>query len=191
MRNGLAALAAASLLAAGCSQDATPLVGPSAADVEAIVRLEPPPDRFAATVTRIVDGDTLWVEVAETAEQDVEPGAELKVRLLRIDAPETARDGQPAECLADEATVRLRRLVPVGSRVVAAYDVEKQDRFGRELLHLWNEQGSWVNGRMVLSGSARVVTFPPNVAYDDEIRVAERVARDMEEGLWDPDECPA
>lgn len=181
----LVALAMASCAAPDPLVGAT--VGPEVAD---IALLPPPPDRFAATVTRISDGDTLWIEVAETAVDGIEPGDELKVRLLRIDAPERARDGQPAECGADEATVHLQRLTPIGSRVLAAYDVERQDRFGRELLHLWNEGESWVNGRLVLGGSARVATFPPNVAYDDEIRAAEQLARELGKGIWDPGECP-
>ncbi|MFJ4761298.1 thermonuclease family protein [Kocuria marina] len=55
------------------------------------------------TVERVVDGDTLDATIA---------GKSTRVRLLNINTPEVARDGQPGECLADEATAKLEDLLP-------------------------------------------------------------------------------
>ncbi len=138
-----------------------------------------PADAVPAVVERVVDGDTLVAEV---------DGERERVRLLRIDAPEAARDGDPAECLADAATAALEDLVPPGSTVELATDVERRDRFGRLLAHVWVD-GTWVNGALLEAGLVQVLTIPPNVAYDDEVRAAQADAREAAAGLWDPAAC--
>lgn len=149
----------------------------------------PPSDAWTGVVTDVVDGDTLWVEVIEADGVDPAVGVDIKLRLLRIDAPERAQGQAPTDCLADAATRHLAGLAPEGSRVRAAHDVERQDRFGRELVHLWTTDGAWVNGRMVLDGYADVATFPPNVAHDAQIRARLADARDARRGLWDRSRC--
>lgn len=138
-----------------------------------------PADAVPAVVERVVDGDTLIADVG---------GARERIRLLRIDTPELARDGDPAECLAETATATLDALLPAGAPIAVATDVEVRDRFGRLLAHVWVD-GTWVNGAMLDAGVAEVVTFPPNVAYDDEVRAAVRRARAAGTGLWDPSTC--
>lgn len=138
-----------------------------------------PDDAVPGVVERVVDGDTLIAEVR---------GERERVRLLRIDAPEVARDGDPAECLADAATAALADLVPPGTTVRLATDVEQRDRFGRLLAHLWVDD-VWVNGALLDAGLVQVLTIPPNVAYDDEVRAAQAAARDAAAGLWDPEAC--
>lgn len=133
-------------------------------------------------MTRVVDGDTLWARVTGAAE-------DVKLRLLRIDAPEMD-GGQGPECLATAARDHLTGLTPPGAGVWLAYDVETQDRFGRDLVHVWTAEQVWVNGAMVRDGFAVVVTFPPNLAFDDEIRSAQEDARDRSRGLWDERRCP-
>lgn len=148
-----------------------------------------PSDAWAATVTHLTDGDTLWVAVDEPAPEGHAPGDELKLRLLRIDTPELGRDGRADECLAVAAHEHLAAIVPVGTRVHAAHDVERRDRYGRELVHLWTEDGRWVNGAMLADGFARVVTFPPNVAHTEAVLAAERDARQAGRGLWSDASC--
>ncbi len=174
---------------AGCAgtgpAPSVPVADPPATDAVAV-----PAGAFTATVTHISDGDTLWVSVEDPGATGIDTREEAKLRLLRIDTPELARDGQPADCLADEASDALARLVPEGSTVHGAYDVERRDRYGRELVHLWTDDGRWVNGAMLADGYAQVVTFPPNTAYDDEVRALQADARDDRRGLWDPARCP-
>lgn len=133
----------------------------------------------AGVVERVVDGDTLIAEV---------DGERERIRLLRIDAPEVARDGEPGECLGDAATAALEALLPAGATIQLATDVEVRDRFGRLLAHVWVD-GTWVNGTMLDTGYADVLTIPPNVAHDDEVRAAAAAARRDEVGLWDPARC--
>lgn len=172
MTHRLGLLLLVTLALTACAQ-LTSTAPPSTAAVVA------PDDAMTGTVERVVDGDTVIVEVA---------GGRERVRLLRIDTPEAARDGDPAECLADAATAALSELLPAGATVELATDVEVRDRYGRLLAHLWVD-GTWVNGTMLEDGYADVITFPPNVAHDDEVRAAVQRARDAEAGLWNPGAC--
>jgi micrococcal nuclease len=181
----LLALLATALLVTGCLDIVVPtddlVLDPP--DHPALV--DPPTTgTWEGTIARIVDGDTVRIVVDRPGDSGIPAGTEVRVRLLRIDTPELARGGNPDECLARAATDWLRALAPPGSRVIAAHDVERQDRFGRELAHLWRPDGLWLNGRMLLDGYASVITFPPNVAYDDEVLVLQGDARQRGAGLW-------
>lgn len=173
-------VAALALITAACTSasTATPVVLPS--DLE----VPPPADAWIAEVERVVDGDTLWATSLGGHPDAPSVGTSVRLRLLRIDTPELARDGDPAQCLAEAARDHLADRLSHGEPVRLAWDVERQDRFGRELVHLWDEQGLWVNGAMLLEGYANVVTYPPNVAHDEEVRRLERLARDAGAGLW-------
>lgn len=118
-----------------------------------------PPD--TATVTKIVDGDTIVVK------RDNE---ETKVRLLNIDTPEQG------ECLYDEATARLTELIPPGTRVRLEYDTERQDRYGRDLAGVFTDV--FINEHMLLDGYARAVTYPPNEKFRGRAEAAEAQALD-------------
>ncbi|MFP5308647.1 MAG: thermonuclease family protein [Actinomycetes bacterium] len=148
-----------------------------------------PAGAWEVEVERVVDGDTLVAVVTVPSRRSPGAGERVRLRLLRIDTPELGRAEQPAECLAEEARLALERIAGPGRTLVVAHDVEELDRFDRELVHAWTPEGAWVNGAMLESGYANVVTFPPNVALDEEVRDAERRARDEGVGLWDPSVC--
>jgi micrococcal nuclease len=127
-----------------------------------------------AVVVRVIDGDTLVLRTR---------GRPARVRLIGVDAPETwlRRD-----CFGAEATRALRRLVPPGSAVRAAGDVEPRDRYGRRLLYLWTPRGVLVNTALVRAGFARAMAVPPDTRYAAVLREAEDAARRARSGLWRP-----
>ena len=137
----------------------------------------PPPTLPAgddATVTRIVDGDTLWVGGPGS-------GGETKIRLIGIDTPEVAQD----ECYAGEATAHLAALVGLGTRVRLVYDVERFDRFDRTLAYVFRlDDGLHANLAMAQDGYAQQLTVPPNVAHEVEFGAAVADARAAGRGLW-------
>lgn len=116
-----------------------------------------PPDQVA--VTRIVDGDTIVVD---------KQGEETKVRLLNIDTPEQG------ECLYEQATAHLTELIPPGTKVTLEYDVERRDRYGRELAGVFTDV--FVNEQMLIDGFARAVTFDPNTKFTQRAEAAEAMA---------------
>lgn len=117
-------------------------------------------------VTRIVDGDTM------------ECGGR-KIRLLLIDTPE--RSQAP---FGRQATAVLRRLAPVGGTVRLEYDVDRNDRYGRDLAYVFASDGRFVNEAIAREGYAVPSVYPPNVRYVERIRAAADAARAARVGLW-------
>jgi micrococcal nuclease len=159
-------VAAIALLAAG------PGAAPAIPDTEG-----PGLDAERAIVVRVIDGDTVVVDLGGRVE---------RVRYVGIDAPEVATDGRPAECWAEEATEAHVRLVS-GARLSLARDVNDRDRFGRLLRHAWLERDDgWlhVGQALVALGAAEARSYPPDTMHDELLERAEREARAASAGLW-------
>ena len=125
-------------------------------------------ERDAVVVSKIVDGDTIVV---------THSGEEVKVRLLNIDTPE--KD----ECLYEESTQHLESLITPGESVNLVYDVERVDRYGRDLAGVYKQDGTFVNEAMVADGFARAVEFQPNTKFTSTMRAAEDRAKDAGLGI--------
>lgn len=154
---------AAMVMVAGCTWPGAP---PATASGEAM------------RVTSVSDGDTFTAVAAD--------GERVRIRLLGIDAPENARDGQPAECGAEQATGALRRLI-AGQPVSVALDpvADPVDRFGRRLAYV-SVEGRDVALALVADGMAEAwypASEPQPTRYGD-YRAAERTARAANIGLW-------
>jgi micrococcal nuclease len=139
---------------------------------------QPHDGRTAAFVVDVTDGDTIRVEVR---------GAEIPVRLIGIDTPETDGPYTDQECFGEQAS-RYTTEALEGRGVELEFDVEQTDQFDRTLAYLWLD-GSLFNERILGDGYAVLATFPPNVRYADRFAAAQRRARDDAAGLWGA--CPA
>lgn len=126
------------------------------------------------TVERVVDGDTVDVSTWSGTK---------RVRLLNIDTPELGHDGAPEECLAQEAKDRLEELLPAGTTVTLEYDVDRQDRYGRELAGVFVGD-DFVNEQIVSEGFAHAVVFEPNRKFYDRILAAEAGPRADRKGVF-------
>ena len=136
-----------------------------------------------ATVSRIVDGDTIRV---------VLDGRDVPLRYIGIDTPEPDSDDPLVKSMADAATAANAALVE-GRQVVLARDVSETDRFGRLLRYVWLETGDgWmlINERLVELGFAQASSYAPDVSMDDVFRAAETSARAGGVGLWAPVPTP-
>jgi micrococcal nuclease len=130
----------------------------------------------AATVVRVVDGDTVVIDVG---------GTEESVRLIGIDTPESVARDRPNECFGAEASARLESLLPVGTAVLLTRDVEPRDMYDRLLAYIQRRSdGLFVNAAQVADGYAEAKDYPPNTAYRDDFEQAERAARAAGLGLW-------
>ena len=124
-------------------------------------------DRDPATITRVVDGDTVKVDL---------DGAETTVQLLNVDAPETRHPNQGVGCLGPEASAFVARLLPPGARVELEYDGDKLDRYGRTLAGVWLED-ELVNAEIARAGLASPVQYNGQVKFLDAV---ERAAQEAE-----------
>ncbi len=142
-----------------------------------------PPDKAAAivgaaaTVTEVVDGDTVVVEVAGRTE---------RVRLIGIDTPEATGGFLPVECYGDEASAFTKSLLPPGTEVHLTRDVEARDRYNRLLAYVHRSgDGLFVNLAIAANGYAEALIIEPNTTHADSFFAAAATARDQGLGLWD------
>jgi micrococcal nuclease len=135
-------------------------------------------------VSSAIDGDTLKLSTGEY------------VRLIGVDTPESRynnklvrdckrsrRDKDAILKMGREASNFTRKLVE-GKRVKLAFDLQKHDKYGRLLAYVYLEDGTFVNGKIVEEGYAKVMTIPPNVKYAKTFLMLEREARQKGSGLW-------
>lgn len=145
----------------------------------------------AATVDRIVDGDTFTMHAAESGPV-LRTNDEVTVRLLEIDTPESVKPDEPVQCYGPAASRALSELAQVGSRVWVLADAERRDPYDRLLLYVWTVHGGrlvFVNRVLVSKGYARAVLYEPNDRYIALMREAQRQAMTAERGLWG--DCPS
>ena len=124
--------------------------------------------RFDGVVTRVSDGDTVWVR------PDVEPGAprraRVKVRLVGLDAPERCQ-AHGEEAKAALAARVLHRHVSVRRRAT--------DDYGRALGTLWLDDAD-VGAALVAEGHAWSGAYRGNPGpYAEEERRARAAARGL------------
>lgn len=141
-----------------------------------------------ATVVQVVDGDTLRIEM---------DGQEQAVRLIGIDTPEskinkkakkdsikTNYDVETITAMGKEAARYVRTLVRKGDTVGLEFDVQKRDKYNRLLVYAYLSDGKMLNEEIVKAGYANIMTYPPNVRYQDRFVRAYREARDTKRGLY-------
>jgi micrococcal nuclease len=132
----------------------------------------------AATVTRVVDGDTLVARLAD--------GSELTVRLIGIDTPETVKPGTPVECGGPQASDKMRELAE-GQQVNLVSDPTQDavDRFGRSLFYVdRTADGLDVGEAMLRAGWADVFVFERDFQRLAAYQAARSEARDFDDGVW-------
>jgi len=133
------------------------------------------PDAIEAFAIRVVDGDTIEVEIE---------GGSYKVCYIGIDTPELHHPEKPVEYFAQEAYEKNRELVE-GKTVFLEKDVSETDRYGRLLRYVYTED-VFVNAYLVQQGYALVSTYPPDVKYQERFVELQREAREARRGLWEP-----
>jgi micrococcal nuclease len=136
-------------------------------------------------VTRIVDGDTIYVRFSS--------GLEEKVRLIGVDAPEINHPTKGEEPFGAESAEYAYNML---DNIVAwlEFDEGERDQYGRMLAYLWLEKpeaaseaeirSKMFNARLLLDGYARQVIFQPNVKYVEHFSAFVNEARRAKRGLW-------
>lgn len=137
------------------------------------------PTETGARVIRVVDGDTLHVDV---------DGKDVDVRMIGINTPETVKPDSPIECYGPEASAYAKKLLS-GATVTIEYDDSqgRTDRFGRTLAYVWIErpEGKVLFNRLaVLNGYAYQYQYARPYAWEREFIAAQRKAKAAKAGMW-------
>ncbi len=128
-------------------------------------------NRKRGTVKHVIDGDTL------------ELTSGIKIRLAGINAPEVANRGKPGAPGGEAAKTYLMSLV--NKKVIKWEKAEDpKDRYGRYLAHVYDENGTNVNQRLLQEGLVHVAIFPPNLNHIPEYLATEKTARQSRLGIW-------
>jgi endonuclease YncB( thermonuclease family) len=126
-----------------------------------------------AYVSRVVDGDTIYVVIGNRSEA---------VRYIGITTPEMHHARQGRDPYGEAAYAANQRLVDA-KWIWLVFDVEQRDRYGRLLAYVWVD-GRFVNAELVRNGYAQATTSPPNVRYAEHFQSLEHSAREGNRGLW-------
>lgn len=127
-----------------------------------------PTRRSPCTVSRVIDGDTITCSGGR------------RVRLLRIDAPESRQ--HPA---GDSAKATLLRLVHKDVPVTLELGRDSLDRYGRTLAFVWRDS-LLVNEEMVRRGWALVYKYnKKDPQYDARLDAVQDAAQRARRGWWD------
>ena len=135
------------------------------------------PRMTPATVTRIVDGDTIVVSF----DPALGLGRTEKVRLIGVDTPETVDPRKPVERFGREAAAFASDAL-LGKTVRLAFEFPARDYFDRLLAYVFLEDGACFNLEIVARGYGFAYTKYP-FRFMDEFRAAERSARLRKRGL--------
>ena len=140
----------------------------------------PSPSKLDAKVIRVIDGDTIEVELSN--------GKKETVRFILVDTPETKHPQRGVEPCGPEASAFTAKMLPAGTTVKLELDVQERDRYGRLLAYVY-KNGKSVQEALLAEGLARVAVFPPNVKYVDEYRAIEAEAKKAKKGIWSDNPC--
>lgn len=119
-----------------------------------------------AKVTRVYDGDTVYVEIP--------------VRIIGIDTPEL----RPKECYGIEAKKKALELL--GKKVKLHLDSSSiTGRYNRLLVYIEQPDGKIFNEEMIKEGLARELTkYPMSPYFKDKYKMLEDIAKVNKKGLW-------
>lgn len=152
--------------------------------VPSLVPAEAPPSLagpWTGRVTRVVDGDTIVVDVG---------GLWETIRIIGIDTPETVDPRKPVQAFGQEASDYTKRVLS-GKTVKLVADqgnahLGHRDRYGRLLAYVWVGE-NFFNEAIIRDGYAHAYTkYPFRQDYMELFRAAEKGAREAERGLWGP-----
>lgn len=141
----------------------------------------PSPRKDLFAVTRIVDGDTIDVNINGKIE---------RIRLIGIDTPEILDPRKPVQCFGKEASEKAKNVL-TGRKVSLESDTTQgeRDKYDRLLRYLFLEDGTNFNMMMIAEGFAHEYTYSIPYKYQNEFKEAEKDAMNGNKGLWNPDAC--
>lgn len=136
---------------------------------------------------KVIDGDTLTI---------VYEGAEVNVRLIGVDAPESVHPDESRNTDGGvHAKEQLAQMLEGSKCVYLEFDAERYDTYGRLLAYVYLAEGGdfaegvnfaeSLNYRMVAEGYAVNKEYKPNVRYARELQTACEDAEASKRGLWE------
>lgn len=130
------------------------------------------------TVVKVVDGDTLDIDIPDGKYRTI------RIRLLGIDTPETAKSPRGEMYYGPEASQFTKDTV-LGKHVVIILNenANPRDKYGRLLAYIKLPDGRILNEELISNGFAYAYTIFKHPDYEKYIEL-EEAARKGKKGLW-------
>ena len=147
---------------------------------------EVPKGSVKATVERVVDGDTMKLQLDNTK-------GVVTLRLLLVDTPESVKKGVDPQPYSIEASNFAKNTLKAGDTVYIEYDEgDKTDKYDRHLGYLWyysNDNSNWqmFNETLISQGYARVGYIYSQKRHLDEFYKAQDYAKSNKLNIWSVD----
>ncbi len=123
------------------------------------------------TIKRVYDGDTVLLQNGQ------------KIRFSGINTPEVEGRYKSAEPGGEEAKQWLIQRLQ-GQKIRLETGLEKKDKYGRLVAHVFSEDGGHINLELVRKGLAFVTLHPPNLKYSQALLNAQQQAETALAGIW-------
>ncbi|QST01796.1 thermonuclease family protein [Pontibacillus sp. ALD_SL1] len=128
-----------------------------------------------ATVSRVVDGDTIEVTYNGKTED---------VRLLLVDTPEVKHPSKPVQEFGPEASAYAKKMLTPGTKVGLEFDGPKRDKYDRLLAYIWVD-GQNFNKALLENGYARLAyRYDPPYTHYETFMKAQNQAKSQDLGIW-------
>jgi len=127
-----------------------------------------------ALVTRVVDGDTIYVGRG---------WRRTKVRLIGVDTPEIYNFRKPAQFMGMESREFAEKSLKKQKVHLVLEPPQLYDRYDRLLAYVYLPDGTLFNARLVKKGYARVLA-PTPFRYYSQFVAYEREAKAAHLGIW-------
>lgn len=134
-----------------------------------------------AYVTKVIDGDTIWVKINNE---------EKKVRFIGIDCPEYTKE---VEAYGKEATEYTTKNL-LNKTIYLQEDTTNTDSYDRLLRYVWTEKIDEINDETVsnylfnyalcFEGLAESKYYKPNILLQDYLNKAQTNAKENKRGMW-------
>ncbi len=133
-----------------------------------------PNGKVEAKVLRVVDGDTLKVQIVDKG---------YKVRLLGVDTPESVSPKKEKNTKEGKIASEYTKKNLEGKDIILEFDVSPYDRYGRLLAYAYVD-GICYNEKLLEEGYAKVMMISPNVKNSKYYRQIEKHAKENNVGFW-------
>ena len=127
-------------------------------------------------VQYVIDGDTFHVRGAT---------GEERIRTIGINTPELGYDGDPDDCYAQEAKLKLEELI-AGKSIWLSFDETCTDPYDRTLayVHTGTREGDFIQRRMLRQGYGWAYPFDDTPAFTDIFEEDQDLAQENGSGGW-------
>ena len=144
------------------------------------ITYEPPQQKKTYKVTKVVDGDTIDIDMDGTTQ---------RIRFIGVNTPETVHPEKAVECFGEEASKYTKEKL-TGKEVSIETDdsQDKYDKYNRMLAYVFLDDEN-INLSLIKNGYAYEYTYNVPYKYQAEFKAAQKYAEENEKGLWAPNAC--